>query len=136
HAARRPAFDRRQERVLHRLLGDVDVAEEPDEHRDGAAVLLSENLLDVDQCLASLKGRTSIGSVVARVIFAAQPSAASRSGTSMMVMPPRNSFPSTNGPSVRSTSSSLNRATVAVLGGWSPPANTHPPAALISRLMP
>ena len=42
------------------------------------------------------------------------------------------SLPSTNGPSVISTSPSCARTTVAVLGGCSPPVKTHAPAALIS----
>src|SRR6266487_2470788 len=40
------------------------------------------------------------------------------------------SLPSANGPSVVSTSPSWTRTTVAMLGGCSPPANTHTPAAL------
>src|SRR5207247_676716 len=118
----------------HCLLSDIDVAEDAHEHRNRATVLLSEHTLDIDQRLASLNGRTSIGSVVARAIFAAHASAASRSGAVMTVSPPRNSLPSANGPSVIRTSPSLKRATVAVLGGCKPPANTHAPAALISRL--
>src|SRR3954469_18302122 len=115
-AAHWPSLERDDERVLHRLLGDVDVAKEPHEHRHRAAMLFTEDALDVDQRLPSLNGRTSIGSVVARAILAAQPSAASRSGASTIVMPPRNSLPSTNGPSVMSASSSFTRTTVAVLG--------------------
>src|SRR5689334_216691 len=133
HSARRPALDRRQECVLNRLLGGVDVAEEPNEHGYRSAVLLAEDALDVRQRLVALKGRTSTGRVMIRVIRSAQPSAASRSGTSMMVMPPRYSLPSANGPSVMRTSSSLKRTTVALLGACRPPLNTQAPAAFISR---
>src|SRR5260221_5979306 len=41
---------------------------------------------------------------------------------------------SANGPSVISMSPSWTRTTVAVLGGWSPPANTHAPADWSSLL--
>ena len=63
--------DRRGERVLDRLLGDVDVAEDADQDRHRAAVLLAEDTLDLRGCGAqysasSWNGRTSIGSVVAR----------------------------------------------------------------------
>ncbi len=50
----------------------------------------------------------------------------------MMVNPPMCSLPSTYGPSVVSTSPSLSRTTVAVLGGCSPPVKTQAPAALSS----
>src|SRR5690348_16156822 len=94
HPTRRPPLDGCEKRVLHCLLGDVDVAEETNEHRYRAAVLLPKNAFDSDQRLASLNGRTSIGSVVIRAMRDAHVSAASRSDTSMMVTPPRNSFAS------------------------------------------
>ena len=47
HPGGRPPLDGRGERLLDRLLGDVDVAEGPDQHRDGAAVLLTEDILDL-----------------------------------------------------------------------------------------
>ena len=50
----------------------------------------------------------------------------------MIENPPMCSLPSANGPSVVSTSPSSGRSTVAVLGGCSPPAKTHAPAAFIS----
>ena len=66
--------------------------------------------------------------------FRPHSSAASRSGALMMQKPPMCSLPSVYGPSVMSTSPSWTRTTVAVLGGCSPPAKTHAPAALISSL--
>src|SRR3954471_21516038 len=133
HPVGRPAHDRLGERVLHRVLGDRDVAEDADEDGHGAAVLLAEDTLDVGQC-SSKKGRTSIGSVVAPAIRPPPPSASSRSATSMIEMPPRYSLPSMNGPSVAPTSPSLSCITVAVLGACSPPANTHAPASRRSLL--
>jgi hypothetical protein len=52
----------------------------------------------------------------------------------MIQIPPMCSLPSTNGPSVVSTSpdSAESWTTVAVLDGNSPPAKTHAPAAMIS----
>src|SRR5919109_990556 len=44
---RRPPLHRRGEGVLDRLLGDVDVAEDADQDRDRAAVLLAEHPLDL-----------------------------------------------------------------------------------------
>jgi hypothetical protein len=63
-------IDHRPERVLDRLLGDVDVAEGPDEHRDGTAIFLAEYTFDLrafylrqpSQAFgSSSKGRTSTG---------------------------------------------------------------------------
>ena len=47
HAAVRPARDRRGERVLHGLLGDVDVAEDAGEDRHRPPVLLAKDTLDL-----------------------------------------------------------------------------------------
>jgi hypothetical protein len=90
---------RRGERVGDRLLGDVDVTEDTDQDGHRATVLVAEHIFDLrdgegrhvryQSSASSWNGRTSIGSVVARV----------------------------------------SRTTVAVLGGYSPPAKTHAPAA-------
>ena len=78
-----------RERVLDRLLGDVDVAEDADQDGDRAAVLLAEDPLDLGRregrharaTAASLwNGRTSIGRVVAAAALRPHSSAASRSG--------------------------------------------------------
>ena len=42
---RRPPLERDDERVLDRLFGDVDVAEEADQGGDGTTGLLPEDLL-------------------------------------------------------------------------------------------
>jgi hypothetical protein len=42
-----PALHRGRERVLDRLLGDVDVTEDADQGGHGAAVLLAEDALDL-----------------------------------------------------------------------------------------
>jgi hypothetical protein len=62
-----PSQHGRRERVLNRLLGDIDVAEVADQHGHGAAVVLAEEARDlidgrraVHQCW-SWNGRTSMG---------------------------------------------------------------------------
>ena len=74
------------------------------------------------------------GAAQASVALAAHASAASRSPALITQNPPMCSLPSANGPSVISLSPSWTRTTVAVLGGWSPPANTHAPADCSSAL--
>jgi RNA polymerase sigma-70 factor (ECF subfamily) len=76
HARRGPPLERRRERVLHRLLGRVDVAAQSHQHRDDTAVLLAEDALDLRRSdrrhaarqpsTSPRNGRTSIGSRVAR----------------------------------------------------------------------
>src|SRR5207302_9110459 len=135
HPGRGPPLHGRGERVLDRLLGDVDVAEDADQDGHRAPVLLAEDTLDLRRRRLGgqpWNGRTSIGSVVARAALLAHASAASRSGASMIRSPPTCSLPSANGPSVSSTSPSWSRTTVAVLAACSPPLKTHAPAALIS----
>jgi hypothetical protein len=46
----RPARERRRERVLDRVLGDVPVAERSDERRDRASEVLAEQALDGARC--------------------------------------------------------------------------------------
>src|SRR5262249_53389829 len=78
-------------------------------------------------------GRTSIGSrPIARANLRPHSSAASRSGASTIVNPPRGSLPSTYGPSVTRPSPALTRSTVAVLAGCRPPEKPPAPAAFIS----
>ncbi len=47
HAVARPALECRRERVLHGVLGELEVAEDAREDRDGMAPLLPEDALDV-----------------------------------------------------------------------------------------
>ena len=47
HAVARPALESGRERVLHRVLGELEVTEDAREDRDGTAPLLSEDPLDV-----------------------------------------------------------------------------------------
>src|ERR1700677_3924527 len=115
----RPAPDRLGERVLHRVFGDVDIAE--DAGRGGA------NPRPPASPAESTMGRTSTGSLHASVALRAQPSAASRSGALIIQKPPMCSLPSANGPSVTSTPPSAARTTVAVSGGCSPALNTQAP---------
>ena len=70
-----------------------------------------------------------MGSVVALASLRPHLSASSRSATLMIVKPPICSLPSTYGPSVIGMPSRRGWTTVAVLGGWSPPENTHAPLA-------
>ena len=109
-AARRPAPQRLGERVLHRFLGEVDVAEDADQHGDRAAVLRAEHAFDLavrkrhargQRPPSPWKGRTSIGrpssrpgSVTAWAKRRAHASAASRSGTLTIRKPPTCSLPS------------------------------------------
>ena len=128
HARRRPALRRDAKASWTASSASVDVAEDADQDRHRAAVLLAEDALDLRaertgtraSVLVAWNGRTSTGSVVARASLRAQASAASRSGASMIVKPPMCSLPSTKGPSVTSTSSPCGRSTVAVLARVQP----------------
>ena len=46
HAALRPDLERRDERLLDRLLGEVEVAKDADERRDRPARFLAEQAID------------------------------------------------------------------------------------------
>ena len=46
HAPLRPDLESRDERVLDRLLGEVEVAEDADERRDRPPLLLAEQAVD------------------------------------------------------------------------------------------
>src|ERR1019366_4541349 len=122
-----PPLHRRGERVLDRLLGDVDVAEHASDLGGGDG-----RHGRYQPSVPFRNDRTSIGSVVTRLSLRPHSSAESRSGALMMVNPPRYSLPSANGPSVVSTSLPCSRTTVAVLDACSPPEKTHAPAALSS----
>src|SRR4029453_6968956 len=87
------------EGVLDRLLGHVDVAEHPDQHGHGPAVLLAEDTLDLrggggghagaQSPGSPWKGRTSLGRVVASARRARPPGAPGRGGTWLGgVLPP------------------------------------------------
>src|ERR1700686_5371719 len=75
-SGRRPALHCCCERVLDGLLGNIDVAEDPDQDGDGATVLLAGYIFNLGSCEArrawdqasasSWNGRTSIGSGIAR----------------------------------------------------------------------
>src|SRR5215467_5671559 len=82
----------------------------------------------------SWNGRTSTGAPQASDPLAAQASAASRSGAVMTQKPPSCSLVSANGPSVVTTWPFWERTTVAVSGGWRPPAKTQTPADWTSAL--
>src|ERR1019366_5878404 len=141
HASFRPALARDRERLLHRVFGDVDIAEDADQDGDRTSVLLAKHSRDItvvklasQSCGSSWNGRTSTGIRHSRAAFRAHASAASRSGALITQIPPMCSLPSRNGPSVTSTSPSESLSTVAVLDGCSPPAKTHAPAARSSSL--
>jgi hypothetical protein len=80
------------ERLLNRVLGEIDVAEDPDQGSHRPTGLLAED--PADQCFiddeqvqppsVAAKGQTSIGEEITLVTFDAQPSAPSRSAASMM----------------------------------------------------
>ncbi len=100
-----PSRQGHQECILYGFFGHVDVTEHADEDGHGPAVFATEDSGDlrvardqrggVQASGPRPKGRTSIGRVLARVILAAQASAASRSGALRIQKPPRCSFPST-----------------------------------------
>jgi hypothetical protein len=46
NAVARPAFERRRERVLNRVLGELEVTEDADEDRDGMSPFLAEEGFD------------------------------------------------------------------------------------------
>ena len=96
HTFSGPALDGHGERVLHGVLGEVDVAERPDEHGHRAPVLGTEDARDVRAgdphrptvtaqwsvgtwpgSPRSTKGRTSTGRPVTPAIRSAQPSTTS-----------------------------------------------------------
>src|SRR5207253_10220045 len=54
-ALARPSLDRRRERILKDVLGEVEVAEDADQGREHARALVAEDLLDQ----RSTSGRTS-----------------------------------------------------------------------------
>ena len=82
----RPPLERRDVGVGDRLLGEVEVAEDPDERGDRAAVLLVEDAGDdvarIGQPISRI-GRTSTRPVCAPGIRDAASIASSRLGTSM-----------------------------------------------------
>src|SRR5450432_1034495 len=133
NAGTRPLSKRDCEGFLHRFLGERNVAEEAGEHGHATSVFAPKDCFDLCvQLGCSTNGRTSMGVVVARASFRAHNSAASRSGTRTMVIPPICSLLSMNGPSVSTMSPFWWRRTVAELAAWSPPLKTHTPADCIS----
>ena len=110
-AVRRPALDRRGERVRDGVLGDVDVAEDADEDRDRAAVLRAEHALDLRRAArvhAGSGSRAGPGTAAPRpaaIVARGPPCAPSRArrrgrGASTIQNPPMCSLLSTYGPSV------------------------------------
>src|ERR1700719_678307 len=133
NAGSRPLSQRDCEGFLHRFLGERNVAEEAGEHGHATSVFAPKYCVDrCVQLVCSTNGRTSMGVVVARANFRAHSSAASRSGTRTMVIPPICSLLSMNGPSVSKMSPFWWRRTVAELEAWSPPLKTHTSADCIS----
>ena len=101
-----PALHRDLERILYRVFGDVDVAEDAAEDGDRPSVLGAEHRGDRAVSRSSVSatrwalhslwmGRTSIGTVIASAIRRPQSRAASRSGASMIEKPPSTSLLST-----------------------------------------
>jgi hypothetical protein len=97
----RPALRGDREGLLNGFLGKVEIAEEADQAGEDAAPLVAKDPLE--QRYLSTMGRTSIAPPIrAAGIRAAISSAASSSSASTTRYPPRCSFASTNGPSLRS----------------------------------
>src|ERR1700678_66155 len=133
NAGTRPFSKRDCEGFLHRLLGERNVAEEAGEHGHATSVFAPKDCFDFRvQFGCSMNGRTSMGVVVVRASLRAHNSAASRSGTRTMLIPPICSLLSMNGPSVSTISPPWWRRTVAESEAWSPPLKTHTSADCIS----
>src|SRR4051812_21963542 len=83
-AAGRPLVERDHVRVLQRVLGELEVAEDADQGREDAAVLLAEDGLDYAPASGkTITGRTSIEPCAADGILAAHSSASSSESTSI-----------------------------------------------------
>ena len=114
----RPALERRRERVLHRVLGELEVAEDArEDRRRRGPIPRGRHARPPAACRRYCRtGRISIDAVPAAAgISAASRIASSRSGSSMRKTPPRISFVSANGPSVTMRSPSRTRTTFAVV---------------------
>src|SRR5205823_8691255 len=114
----RPALQRRDERFLNGLFGQVEVTGHADQRRHRPPGLASEEAFDEvrGQCSGcSTIGRISIEPKLAPGILAAASIAWSRSSHSIRKYPPSCSFVSAKGPSVPSVSSPRTRTVVAVL---------------------
>src|SRR5579862_846318 len=133
NAVTRPLGKGDCERFLHGLFRERNVAEQAGEHRHATSVFAAKDCFYLCvQLGCSMKGRTSMGVVVAPASLRAHDRAASRSGTCTMVIPPICSLLSINGPSVSTMAPFWWRRTVAEWGAWSPPLKTHTPADCIS----
>ena len=115
-ALSRPALERRRERVLDGVLGELEVAERAGEDPDSVSPLLPEDLLDACLQTSSLgHDRPDLDRPVIRGRDLARDRiASSRSGSSTTKSPPMISFVSGKGPSVTSRSPSRTRTTLAV----------------------
>ena len=140
-AVGRPPLEGDDERLLDRLLGDVDVAEEADQGGDRSAGLAAEDPLDLGgvhgrrssgRLGSSWNGRTSTGPWQAAAGLGRPSSrAASRSGALMTQKPPICSLASANGPSViDDVAAWCRRRRSRCRRARRPPPNTHWPASL------
>ena len=121
-AVPRPALERGRERVLHGVLGELEVAEDADEDRDCTAPLLAEDLVDGrgrrrPPGQRSITGRISIDPYSAAGTIEAIRIASSRSGSRVRKSPPISSLVSANGPSVTIRSPWRTRTTLASARG-------------------
>ena len=137
-AALGPGSRRDRERLLDRLLGEVDVAEDADQGGDDPPVLPPEDRRAIGSSRirpsSARSARARPGTAGPRPApgrrsppLAAHASAASRSGALMTQKPPRCSLVSANGPSVVTTSPPSLRTTVADLRRFEA-AGEHPGA--------
>ena len=133
--SRRQARQRRGERVLRALLGQVPVAGEPDERGDERAPVLRERVRQ--RPARRRRSRASphrpdldLPDTPPPGAPAAISIASSRSAQSTIARPPTCSRPSMNGPSVSSTSPSRTRTVVAVALSCRPTCASQHPAAL------
>src|SRR5205823_7004379 len=132
HSVLRPLLGRDGEGFGHRVLGEIDVAEDTDQRGGAPAGFSAED--GIEGFIHPSAGRTSTGPSQAAAALPAHASAASRSGASIIQKPPICSFVSAYGPSVIDTSPPVDRTTVAEDAGWSPAPNTQAPARSSSPL--
>ena len=124
HAGYGPALRRDRERLLHGVLGPVEVTEEPDQRRQHPAPLVAEDLLQHGQrCTTGLTSTAPPNRAAG--MRAASSIASSRLAASTRQNPPSTSLVSANGPSVISVRPPTMRTQVAVSTGCSAAPTTH-----------
>src|SRR5262245_2073355 len=135
HTLPRPALRRDRERLLRRVLREVEVAAPTDQGREDAAPPVAEDVFE--RGYRSMIGRTSTAPPRrAAGMRWASAVAASRSSASNRKRPPRYSFASTKGPSLRKASPFSTRTVVADSAVWSWTPSRTPVSSAIASYSP